>query len=143
LDEEYVVNTPPPIDSASQDRQHLDLLGIFHYILAGLTGLFSLFPIIHLMIGVAMVTGKLDHSDPGAAIAGWFFIVFAAVFILCGLVIAVLMALAGGYLRQRRHYTFCLVIAAIECMLIPFGTVLGVFTLIVLMRASVKPLFTK
>jgi hypothetical protein len=31
--------------------------------------------------------------------------------------------------------------AAIACMLMPFGTVLGVFTIIVLMRPSVKELF--
>jgi hypothetical protein len=36
---------------------------------------------------------------------------------------------------------FCLVMASITCMFMPFGTVLGVFTLIVLMRPSVKPLF--
>lgn len=32
--------------------------------------------------------------------------------------------------------------AAVECMLMPFGTVLGVFTIVVLMRESVKKLFT-
>ena len=31
--------------------------------------------------------------------------------------------------------------AGLECILMPFGTVLGVFTLIVLMRDSVKALF--
>ena len=31
--------------------------------------------------------------------------------------------------------------AATMCLFMPFGTVLGVFTIIVLMRPSVKPLF--
>jgi hypothetical protein len=31
--------------------------------------------------------------------------------------------------------------AGIECVFMPFGTVLGVFTLVVLTRPSVKPLF--
>jgi hypothetical protein len=35
------------------------------------------------------------------------------------------------------HYA----VAAIACMFMPFGTVLGVFTIIVLMRPSVKELF--
>ena len=37
---------------------------------------------------------------------------------------------------------FCLVMGAVECVFMPFGTVLGIFTIIVLMRESVKPLFT-
>lgn len=36
---------------------------------------------------------------------------------------------------------YCLVMAGIECMFMPFGTVLGVFTIIVLMRESVQKLF--
>jgi hypothetical protein len=34
-----------------------------------------------------------------------------------------------------------LVIAAVECIFFPFGTVLGVLTIIVLMRPSIKSLF--
>jgi hypothetical protein len=37
---------------------------------------------------------------------------------------------------------FCLVMAGIQCIFMPFGTVLGVFTIIVLMRNSVKEAFT-
>ena len=36
---------------------------------------------------------------------------------------------------------YCLVMAGIECLFMPFGTVLGVFTIIVLMRESVKEMF--
>ena len=35
----------------------------------------------------------------------------------------------------------CLVVGALECMMMPFGTVLGVFTLIALTKPSVKALF--
>jgi hypothetical protein len=31
--------------------------------------------------------------------------------------------------------------AAVECLFMPFGTVLGIFTIVVLNRDSVKPLF--
>jgi len=37
---------------------------------------------------------------------------------------------------------FCLVVSGIECILTPLGTVLSVFTIIVLMRESLKRLFT-
>ncbi len=36
---------------------------------------------------------------------------------------------------------FCLIVAGIECLLMPYGTVLGVFTIMVLMRESVKERF--
>lgn len=136
------MTTPPLPDSPTQDREHLRLLSIFHYIVAGITALFSMFPIIHLVIGLGMVTGKIEAHDSGAAMAGWFFVVFAACFIIAGLTLAGFIAYAGRCLAQRRRYTLCLVVAALACMMMPFGTVLGVFTLIVLLRPTVKPLFT-
>lgn len=140
------METPSPPPVASQDQQHLDLLGVFHYVVAGIAALFSLFPVIHLVMGLAMVTGQFPdmHARPGQpnpALFGWFFVVFAAIFILCGLTFSALLAYAGRCLRQRRRYTFCLVMAAISCVFMPFGTVLGVFTLIVLTKPTVKPLF--
>ena len=44
--------------------------------------------------------------------------------------------------RQLEEFLlFCIVVAGVECMIMPFGTVLGVFTLIMLMKDSVKALF--
>lgn len=134
--------TPAPsVDTAAQDLEHLRLLSIFHYIVAGITALFSLFPVIHLVIGIAMVTGKMEAGDPDAAIAGWFFVGIAVLFIAFGLTFAGFIAYAGRCLRQRRRHTLCLVVAALECMMMPFGTVLGVFTLILLTKPPVKALF--
>jgi hypothetical protein len=50
---------------------------------------------------------------------------------------------AGIFLGRRKHYTFCLVMGCIECVFFPFGTALGVFTILVLVRESVKQLFGK
>ena len=49
--------------------------------------------------------------------------------------------LSGMFLRARRHRTFSMVIAAINCLHIPLGTLLGVFTLIVLGRESVRRMY--
>lgn len=129
-----------------QESQHLDLLGIFHYVVAALGALCSLFPVIHLVIGLAMVTGHMGdmHATPGQpdpAMFGWFFVVIAGALIIFGLVFSALLAYAGRCLRRRRRYTFCLVMAAISCVFVPFGTVLGIFTLIVLTRPNVKSSF--
>lgn len=129
---------------SNQDTEHLRLLSIFHYVVAGIFAVFSMFPILHLAIGIAMVTGVFDDAEngnPPPAFVGWIFILLAAVFILGGLAMAICVAFAGRRLGQHRSYMYCLVIAGIECMFMPFGTALGVFTLIVLMRPTVKELF--
>jgi hypothetical protein len=51
---------------------------------------------------------------------------------------AVLKLRAGFCGKARKSRTLCLVAAAISCLEIPYGTLLGVFTLIVLDRASVR-----
>jgi hypothetical protein len=131
--------------ATAQDAAHLDLLGIFHYVVAGLSALFSLFPVIHLVIGLAMVTGHMGDmhkpGEPDPALFGWFFVAVAVVIIAFGLAFSALLAYAGRCLRQRRRHTFCVVMAAISCAFMPFGTVLGIFTLIVLTKPTVRSLF--
>ena len=60
---------------------------------------------------------------------------------LIGQAIAVCMILAGRFIARRKRYWFIFIMACIECALFPFGTVLGVFTIIVLARESVKDVF--
>lgn len=120
------------------DEQYLKLLSIFHYVVGGLAGLFACLPLIHFSIGIAMLVGAIDGAP---AFAGVILVLFAMAFILSGWTLAVCLIIAGRNLAQRRHYMFCLVMAAIACIFMPFGTVLGVFTIIVLMRPSVKELF--
>lgn len=128
----------------NQDLEHLRLLSIFHYIVAALTFLFACLPLIHLFLGIAMIVGWEGFEGPGEkppVFVGWLVTCFAGLFILAGWTLAVCLALAGRYLLQRTHYTFCLVVAAIACILMPFGTALGIFTIIVLMRPSVRAMF--
>ena len=61
--------------------------------------------------------------------------------ILAFWILAFLIFLGGRSLRRRDRYMFCLVVAGISCMLMPFGTALGVFTILVLLRPSVKQIF--
>jgi hypothetical protein len=126
------------------DREQLHLLSIFHYIVGALTALFALLPLFHLLLGWTMITRGLDASgerDPFGPVIGWLFVFFASGAIALGLAFAVCLAVAGRNLQRQRGYTFCLVVGAISCLFVPFGTVLGVFTLVVLLRPSVKSLF--
>jgi len=56
-------------------------------------------------------------------------------------VLAISCGVAGRKLSTHSSYTFCLVVAGLECLWMPLGTVLGVFTIIVLIRPSVKAIF--
>ena len=129
----------------NQDEEHLRLLSIFHYVCAGLSALCACFPIFHLVLGLFLMLkpeslGPAKDAPP--AWIGGFFAVFAAIIILLGWTFAGLLAYAGKCLARRRNYTFCIVMAGISCVVfIPMGTVLGIFSIIVLVRPSVKALF--
>ena len=127
-----------------QDLEHLRLLSIFHYVVGGIAALFSCFPFIHLAIGIALLNGALPPGpgqQPPPEIIGWIFIALAAVMILVGWSVTLLILIAGRFLARRAHYVYCFVVAGIECLFMPFGTVLGIFTIIVLVRPTVKSLF--
>jgi hypothetical protein len=129
----------------NHDEEHLRLLSIFHYVVAGCAALFALFPILYLVLGLIMVLAPASfagNGQPPPAFMGWIFIIMGVVFIILGWTFAGLVFAAGRFLARRKHYTFCLVMAAVECLFMPFGTVLGVFTIITLIREPVKPLFS-
>jgi hypothetical protein len=132
---------PPP--QANRDDEHLRLLSIFHYVLGGIVGFFACFPCIHVAVGVLMVTGRMPSggSGPPPQAFGWVFVIMGSVFILLGWTLAILLLIAAGRLRKRRGWTFCFVVACISCLFMPMGTVLGVFTILVLSRETVKAAF--
>lgn len=125
------------------DTRQLDLLSTFHYVVAGIIALFGCLPIFHVILGIAMLAGAFDHQQgpPPPRFFGFVFIAMALVMIAMMWATAIAVWIAGSRLRRRTNYTYCLVIAAIACTFVPFGTVLGVFTILVLNRPSVRTLF--
>ena len=127
-----------------QDEEHLKLLSIFHYVVGGMVGLFSLFPIFHLIMGLVFILAPSTTESGGGAppaFIGWIFVIFAGVFIAIGMSFAACIISAGVSLGRHKNYMFCFVMAAIECIFMPFGTVLGIFTIVVLSKPAVKELF--
>jgi hypothetical protein len=129
----------------NKDEEQLKLLVIFHYVLAGVSALFACIPIIHLMIGLTMVLSPDRFHDGGGhgppPFFGWMFVIMAGLFIILGWVYAICVFAAGRCLARRKRHLFCLVMGGVECLFMPFGTVLGVFTILLLIRDSVKALF--
>lgn len=128
----------------SDDETHLKLLSIFHYVVGGIMGFFALIPIIHVVFGLLFVFSP-DLFEPKGqsppAIFGWIIAIVGMVAIAVGWTFAGCILATGRFLARRKHYWFCVVIAGIECLMMPFGTALGVFTIIVLMKDSVKARF--
>jgi hypothetical protein len=146
-------STPPPPQPAiayapyteTRDADHLRLLSIFHYVYGGLTAVFSCIFIIHIVIGVMMISGKVpfpngpgspNSSAPPAGI-GWLFIGMGSAIILVGWTLAALTIVSGRCIARRKARTFSMVVAGVNCLSVPLGTTLGVFTFIVLLRESV------
>jgi len=130
----------------NQDEEHLRLLSIFHYVCAGLAACFACIFFIYVIIGLVVVLhphvfGPQNNAPHPEQFIGLAFMVWGAMFILLGWTFAACLAYSGRCLGRRKNHTFCMVMAAIACMFMPFGTILGVFTLIVLVRPSVKALF--
>jgi len=133
----------------NHDKEHLRLLAIFHYVVAGLAALFSFFPLLYTTVGavgaIFIFAARHGTPKPGEQLPpeflGWIFVVLGLLLFLLGVAMAICILIAGRCLSRRKHYTFALVMACIECLFIPFGTILGVFTIIALSRESVKELF--
>ena len=131
----------------TQDQDHLRLLVLFHYVISALMALWGSFPLLHVALGLAIAMGASGFGagkEAPPAFFGWFFAGFGALFVLVGWTLAITVFMGARALKEHRRHTFCIVVAAIEAATcVPFGTVLGVFTIIVLSRPTVKALFAR
>jgi hypothetical protein len=126
----------------NQDEEHLRLLSILYYVWGGLTALGACFTGVYALVGGGLLTAvsQTEQDGPPAWVGPMVFVIMGAVFVLIA-VMAWLTIWTGRNLARRQRYTFCMVVAVITCLSFPLGTALGVFTLVVLSRPSVKQLF--
>lgn len=122
-----------------EDRQHLLYLSYGHFVVGGLTTICGAFPLIHLAVGIGMVTGRMgSRPEP----MGFMFIVVAVTLIGMFWGIAGLLIYAGRCLRDHRRRTLCFAVAILACVFLqPFGLLLGILSIIVLSRPSVRAAF--
>ena len=123
----------------NNDKENLKLLSIFHYIFGVVIALFFGIFLLHIASGISILC-RPGSERPAQTVMG--FIVIPGFMMLCGWIIALCIIIAGRKLAHYKSRTYCLIVAAFELFIIPLGTVLGVFTIIVLMKDSVIELFT-
>lgn len=132
--------------SAQADLSHLNILSICHWVWGGLVLLFSCFGLIYIGLGIAALNGNFQvngpNSNPGdQRMFGLIFTILGSVLTLLGWTVGALTIYSGFCLKHQKRRIFSMVIAGINCISFPIGTTLGVFTFIVLGRASVKALY--
>lgn len=135
--------TSNPITSQDpRDASHLRTLSILYYVFSSFNLVPLLIGALYVFIGLDILNGPVPADTANHdANAGWVLLCLAAAMIFIGIVGGILTLTVARRLSQRRSLTLCIVVAAVSCMQIPFGTALGVFTLIVLNRPSVKAMF--
>lgn len=128
-------------NSAADTTTHdLKLLSVGYYIQGGIAAVYSL-----LIGGYLCFLGFIISNSPRSGnvppnMAGFFAVLFGAVVVI-GLGYAILQFLAAYWITRHRARTYVFVMAALNCLGIPYGTVLGIFTFMVLQRPAAKQLF--
>jgi hypothetical protein len=138
------MHTPPPLlrDQRKIDHDHLKLLAIFHFIVAGL----ALAGLGFLFLHWSFMRSFFDNPEiwrnqkggPPPKEIFTFFKIFYAIFGSITVLNGLANLISGLFLRRRIHRTFSLIVAGFNCLMVPLGTVLGAFTLVVLLRDSVR-----
>jgi hypothetical protein len=139
-----------PAQQAFADEEHLRLLSIGYYVSAAMTALFSLLGLMYGVMGVfiglavskAVENTSIEHSQAPPQFLGWMVGIIGIGLFGFMILMAALKLRAGLCIKRKQSRTFCMVIAALSCLEIPYGTLLGVFTFIVLERPTVSRLFS-
>lgn len=147
-----VSETAPDISAKrrAKVREHARILGIVHYVLAGLTALFGLMFLIHIVVGIASLAGGFFPVPPTNGPAppfnpnlmfGGMFLGMGSVALLLTEGTAVLLAFAGRSFMLLRNRTFLLVMSGLNCLNQPIGLVLGIFGFVFLLDKDVAQMF--
>ncbi len=128
------------------NAEHVRVLSICYYVSAGIHAAFSVFGLLYVFMAVFMTAAMsrlptTPGEQPPPEFIGIVFGVIGLVMFAIMVGIGALHFLVARWLGRRGWRTACLVVAAATCLLIPYGTVLGVFTLVVLTRPSVAATF--
>ena len=135
----------PPYDARQQilDVEHLRLLRIGYIVAACVSSFICVLGFFYVGMGAlvsATVPAKGARGAPPFSPFA-FFAAFGAIFVVVGAVLVVLNVLTARAIGRRQGYVLCMISAALSCLGIPYGTILGIATFVVLGRPHVKAMF--
>jgi len=139
------MDIPQSIRDEILDAEHLRLLAIAYYVDGALTIAFASVFIIHFVVFAVIAANPewMAHGGKSAPPDG-LFKAFAAILgfmMVAGWTLGGLMIYAGRCIKRRARRTFTIVIGCINLPFVPVGTALGVCTLLVLTRRTVRRLY--
>lgn len=130
------------IDGLSeQKRSYLEVLAIAHYVYAALIGLIGLVMLLMTSVGLfglaqsSSLSGELPFGGFGLPVVA---LVFVLVFGY-----ALVNFLIGRWLVERRRWKAIVVLSVLNALNVPVGTLLGVFTVVVLVADDVRTVFER
>ena len=136
-----------PDPQLTKDEEHLRLLGVFNYVFAGLSALTVLHGVLNLVV-LRSIASHAAEIQGGAEVpegtgTSWqvAIVVVVVVVTVLALILAVLSYLNARRIRARRDPRSSRIVAGLQCLAVPLGTALGVFTFVVLGRPSVTRLY--
>jgi hypothetical protein len=149
---------PPPIihyeqQLAMRDNEHIKLLTIFHYVLSGVYILGACLSSLYVLMAffvrkIPMTTpsgpgrtGPTPQDTQMLEMMSWMWGIMGGIGGIFSITMAIASFMCAKFLTARTKPTFIFVFACIQCVFFPMGTALGVFTILVLQRPSVKNSF--
>ena len=132
-----------------RDEEHLKLLVIFNIIYGVLKTIFTLLLSLYMFFVYILLRDPKFYSEyhnmenanlPNAEIMNIIMIIVTAIVVL-GFLIGIATLISAQLMKRRKFRGFSIAVACLNCISFPFGTLLGIFTLIVLFRDSVKKLY--
>ncbi len=123
--------------------EQLNLLSIFNFVMGGLSILLAFVMFVYTAL-FGYISNKLPYH--GGEEAEVVFTIFTSVFGILAIIfltVGILLIVSGFKLRKRVNRMFSLVVGVLTLPSFPFGTALGVFSIIVLSRPGVKEIYQK
>lgn len=135
--------TPTPPAPATAGLDDLQFLAMFHYSVGAMAAMVALVPALHLFVVTSMTPAGAPvdtftvrlFGEPGAAVLAGFLLVF-------GLALGGLLIAAGMKMAKGRDLRFCIFASALGFLFVPFGTMLGLVTLPLLRKPSMRVHFS-
>lgn len=95
----------------------------------------------YLVMSRVMTNPKLLSSAHGPMPPQQILQLFIVIYLVGGVVLLLASVgniLSGIFIQRRTHRIFSMTVAGLNCLQVPIGTVLGVFTIVVLGKDSVR-----
>ena len=137
------VEIPPGAETLDQDVELLRKLYVAHFVFAGLQIFSMIFGVTFFGIALSMIRHPdwFQGTDAPEILMDASAMTAGLVFSLLSIALAYCSYRAGRALREKRNYTFCRIVGAVNCLWMPLGPALGTATFVILARPGVRELF--